>query len=188
MDYYHYLQQLINGLTVGSTYALIAIGYTMVYGIIGMINFAHGEVYMIGSYIAFIALLGLSMMGLESVPLLIIGAFILSMIVTCTYGYSIERVAYRPLRGSNRLIPLITAIGMSIFLQDYVKLGQGTDDKSIQPLISGNLELAGGQLMIDQRELYKYHSPNHLQRLSLWLGFLSLSLLTSVISINWFIL
>ncbi|UYZ85275.1 high-affinity branched-chain amino acid ABC transporter permease LivH [Entomomonas sp. E2T0] len=154
MDYYHYLQQLINGLTVGSTYALIAIGYTMVYGIIGMINFAHGEVYMIGSYIAFIALLGLSMMGLESVPLLIIGAFILSMIVTCTYGYSIERVAYRPLRGSNRLIPLITAIGMSIFLQDYVKLGQGTDDKSIQPLISGNLELAGGQLMISYMQLF----------------------------------
>lgn len=154
MDYYHYLQQLINGLTVGSTYALIAIGYTMVYGIIGMINFAHGEVYMIGSYIAFIALLGLSMLGLESVPLLIIGAFILSMIVTCTYGYSIERVAYRPLRGSNRLIPLITAIGMSIFLQDYVKLGQGTDDKSIQPLISGNLELAGGQLMISYMQLF----------------------------------
>ena len=67
-ELYHYLQQLINGLTVGSTYALIAIGYTMVYGIIGMINFAHGEVYMIGSYVAFIAIVGLSMMGLDAYP------------------------------------------------------------------------------------------------------------------------
>ena len=74
-ELYHYFQQLINGLTVGSTYALIAIGYTMVYGIIGMINFAHGEVYMIGSYVTFIALIGLSMMGLEALPLLMIGAF-----------------------------------------------------------------------------------------------------------------
>ena len=74
-ELYHYLQQLVNGLTVGSTYALIAIGYTMVYGIIGMINFAHGEVYMIGSYVAFIVIAGLTMMGLDSLPLLIIGAF-----------------------------------------------------------------------------------------------------------------
>ena len=119
-DLYHYLQQLINGLTVGSTYALIAIGYTMVYGIIGMINFAHGEVYMIGSYVTFIAIVGLSMMGLDALPILMIGAFVAAMIVTSAYGYSIERVAYRPLRGSNRLIPLISAIGMSIFLQNVV--------------------------------------------------------------------
>ena len=112
--FFYFLQQLLNGLTVGSTYALIAIGYTMVYGIIGMINFAHGEVYMIGSYMTFIALTGLAMLGLESLPLMIFGAFALSIIVTSAYGYSIERVAYRPLRGSNRLIPLISAIGMSI--------------------------------------------------------------------------
>jgi branched-chain amino acid transport system permease protein len=74
-DLYHFLQQLVNGLTVGSTYALIAIGYTMVYGIIGMINFAHGEVYMIGSYVAFIAIAGLTLLGLDSLPLLIIAAF-----------------------------------------------------------------------------------------------------------------
>lgn len=154
LDVYHYVQQLINGLTVGSTYALIAIGYTMVYGIIGMINFAHGEVYMIGSYIAFIALVGLSLLGLESVPLLIIGAFILSMLVTSVYGYSIERLAYRPVRGGNRLIPLITAIGMSNFLQDFVKLGQGTDDKSIQPIIAGNLQFAGGELMISYMQFF----------------------------------
>lgn len=88
-ELYHYLQQLINGLTVGSTYALIAIGYTMVYGIIGMINFAHGEVYMIGSYVAFIAIVGMSMMGLDALPILMIGAFVTAMIVTSAYGYSI---------------------------------------------------------------------------------------------------
>ena len=138
-ELYHYLQQLVNGLTVGSTYALIAIGYTMVYGIIGMINFAHGEVYMIGSYVAFIVIAGLTMMGLDSLPLLIIGAFAASIIVASAYGYSIERVAYRPLRGSNRLIPLISAIGMSIFLQNEVLLAQDSKDKAIANLIPGNI-------------------------------------------------
>jgi len=137
-DLYHYLQQLVNGLTVGSTYALIAIGYTMVYGIIGMINFAHGEVYMIGSYAAFIAIVGLGMMGLDSLPLIIVAAFAASIIVTSAYGYSIERIAYRPLRGSNRLIPLISAIGMSIFLQNEVLLAQDSKDKAIPNLIPGN--------------------------------------------------
>ncbi|MBB2497133.1 high-affinity branched-chain amino acid ABC transporter permease LivH [Aquipseudomonas ullengensis] len=137
-DLYHYLQQLINGLTVGSTYALIAIGYTMVYGIIGMINFAHGEVYMLGSYVAFIVIAGLTMLGLDSLPILIIGAFAASIIVASAYGYSIERVAYRPLRGSNRLIPLISAIGMSIFLQNEVLLAQDSKDKAIPNLIPGN--------------------------------------------------
>jgi branched-chain amino acid transport system permease protein len=138
IDFYHFFQQLINGLTIGSTYALIAIGYTMVYGIIGMINFAHGEVYMIGSYVAFIAIAGLTMLGLDSVPLLITAAFVASIVVTSAYGYAIERVAYRPLRGSNRLIPLISAIGMSIFLQNTVLLAQDSKDKSIPNLIPGN--------------------------------------------------
>jgi branched-chain amino acid transport system permease protein len=75
-EIYHFFQQLVNGLTIGSTYALIAIGYTMVYGIIGMINFAHGEVYMIGSYVAFIALAGLAMMGIHSLPILMTVAFV----------------------------------------------------------------------------------------------------------------
>ena len=138
-DLFHYLQQLVNGLTIGSTYALIAIGYTMVYGIIGMINFAHGEVYMIGSYVAFIAIIGLTMLGLDSLPLIIIGAFVASIVVTSAYGYSIERIAYRPLRGSNRLIPLISAIGMSIFLQNGVLLAQDSKDKAIPNLIPGNI-------------------------------------------------
>ncbi|MBG5164614.1 high-affinity branched-chain amino acid ABC transporter permease LivH [Pseudomonas aeruginosa] len=137
-EIYHYLQQLVNGLTVGSTYALIAIGYTMVYGIIGMINFAHGEVYMIGSYIAFIAITLLAMMGLDSVPLMMLAAFAASIIVTSAFGYSIERVAYRPLRGGNRLIPLISAIGMSIFLQNAVMLSQDSKEKAIPTLLPGN--------------------------------------------------
>jgi branched-chain amino acid transport system permease protein len=144
IDIYHFFQQLVNGLTIGSTYALIAIGYTMVYGIIGMINFAHGEVYMIGSYVAFIALAGLSMMGLDNLPLLITAAFVASIVVTSAYGYAIERVAYRPLRGSNRLIPLISAIGMSIFLQNSVLLAQDSKDKSIPNLIPGNFVFGPG--------------------------------------------
>ncbi len=132
-----FLQQLINGLTLGAVSGLIAIGYTMVYGIIGMINFAHGEVYMIGSYIAFIVLAALVLLGLDSLPLMLIGAFAISMIVTSAYGFSIERVAYRPLRGGNRLIPLISAIGMSIFLQNVVRLAQGSRDIAMPSLITG---------------------------------------------------
>lgn len=98
-------QQLINGLTIGSTYALIAIGYTMVYGIIGMINFAHGEIYMIGSYVTFIVIAGLLGMGLVSLPVILVVALIVAVVVASTYGWTVERVAYRPLRGSNRLIP-----------------------------------------------------------------------------------
>ena len=138
-ELYHYLQQLVNGLTVGSTYALIAIGYTMVYGIIGMINFAHGELYMLGSYVAFIAIAGLSLLGLDSLPLLMVAAFAASIVVTSAYGYAIERIAYRPLRTSNRLIPLISAIGMSIFLQNEVLLAQDSKDKAIPNLLPGNL-------------------------------------------------
>ena len=140
-ELYHYLQQLVNGLTIGSTYALIAIGYTMVYGIIGMINFAHGEVYMIGSYVAFIAITLMAMAGIDSVLPIMIVAFAAGMIVTSAYGYSIERVAYRPLRGGNRLIPLISAIGMSIFLQNIVMLAQDSKDKAIPNLLPGNFVL-----------------------------------------------
>ncbi|PZQ38945.1 MAG: branched-chain amino acid ABC transporter permease LivH [Pseudomonas putida] len=143
-EIYHFFQQLVNGLTIGSTYALIAIGYTMVYGIIGMINFAHGEVYMIGSYVAFIALAGLAMMGIHSLPILMTVAFVATIFVTSAYGYSIERVAYRPLRNSNRLIPLISAIGMSIFLQNTVLLAQDSKDKSIPNLIPGSFSFGPG--------------------------------------------
>jgi len=155
-DLYHFLQQLVNGLTVGSTYALIAIGYTMVYGIIGMINFAHGEVYMIGSYAAFIAITGLTMLGIDSLPLLMTAAFLGSIIVTSAYGYSIERIAYRPLRGSNRLIPLISAIGMSIFLQNTVLLAQDSKDKAIPNLMPGNFvfgESAANEVVVSYMQI-----------------------------------
>jgi len=133
------LQQIINGLTIGSTYALIAIGYTMVYGIIGMINFAHGEIYMIGSYVSFIVITGLLAMGNIALPVTLFAALLVAMLIAGTYGWSIERVAYRPLRGSNRLIALISAIGMSIFLQNFVALSQGSRDVALAPLISGSV-------------------------------------------------
>ncbi|MCA8929179.1 MAG: branched-chain amino acid ABC transporter permease LivH [Alphaproteobacteria bacterium] len=137
----YFAQQLINGLTLGSIYGLIAIGYTMVYGIIGMINFAHGEVFMIGAFVALIAFLAVSATGITMVPLLLLIMLATAMIFTAAYGWTVERIAYRPLRGSFRLAPLISAIGMSIFLQNYVQLLQGARVKTLQPLISGGIEL-----------------------------------------------
>lgn len=134
----YFIQQLINGLTIGSTYALIAIGYTMVYGIIGMINFAHGEIYMIGTYIAFVVITGMAMLGIDFLPVILGFALIASMLIASTYGWAVERVAYRPLRGGNRLIPLISAIGMSIFLQNFVRIAQGSKDVSMPSLITGS--------------------------------------------------
>ncbi|GAB1439734.1 high-affinity branched-chain amino acid ABC transporter permease LivH [Providencia sp.] len=133
----YFIQQFLNGLTLGSTYALIAIGYTMVYGIIGMINFAHGEVYMIGSYVSFIVIAGLMMLGIDVGWILVAAAFVAAIVVSSAYGWSIERVAYRPVRHSKRLIALISAIGMSIFLQNYVSLSQGSRDLALPSLITG---------------------------------------------------
>lgn len=124
------LQQLVNGLTLGSVYGLIAIGYTMVYGIIGMINFAHGDVYMVSAYITAIAIALLTFFGIESFPIILIGTLFLTVAVTGAYGWVIERIAYRPLRNSSRLAVLISAIGMSLILQNYVQLSQG-DRKSV---------------------------------------------------------
>ncbi|MGL4752050.1 MAG: high-affinity branched-chain amino acid ABC transporter permease LivH [Aeromonadaceae bacterium] len=144
-QFFYFIQQLLNGLTIGSTYALIAIGYTMVYGIIGMINFAHGEIYMIGSYVAFMVMAVLMMMGIDSAVLLMGAAFVVSIIITSCFGWTIERVAYRPLRGSNRLIPLISAIGMSIFLQNVVRFAQGSRDIAMPAIVSGGIEFGPEQ-------------------------------------------
>jgi branched-chain amino acid transport system permease protein len=133
------LQQLINGLTLGMIYGLIAVGYTMVYGIIGMINFAHGDVFMIGAYIGIIVLTALA--GVTSVPLGLLAAFIVAAIFCGVYGFSIERVAYRPLRGSFRLAPLISAIGMSIVLENYVQVSQGALERAIPNLIPGGITI-----------------------------------------------
>jgi branched-chain amino acid transport system permease protein len=133
------LQQLINAVALGMIYGLIAVGYTMVYGIIGMINFAHGDVFMIGAFLSLIALTGLAMLGLTAVPLALALTLIFAAAIAALYGWTIERVAYRPLRGSFRLAPLISAIGMSIVLQNFAQVSQGARVKPIQPLIPGGL-------------------------------------------------
>ena len=140
----YFLQQLINGLALGSIYGLIAIGYTMVYGIIGMINFAHGDVFMIGAFISLTLILALGLTagaGLAFMLLALLIVLMVAMIFTSVWGWTIERIAYRPLRGSFRLAPLITAIGMSIVLQNFVQLTQGARVKPLQPIISGGITL-----------------------------------------------
>ncbi len=133
----YFIQQLINGMTLGMIYGLIAIGYTMVYGIIGMINFAHGEIFMIGAFVSIITFLMLGILGVGWMPLAVLIVMIVTMLLTSVYGWALERVAYRPLRNSPRLAALITAIGMSIFLQNYVQLLQGARIKPLQPVIAG---------------------------------------------------
>src|SRR5579875_29345 len=135
------LQQLINGVTLGMIYGLIAVGYTMVYGIIGMINFAHGDVFMIGAFLSLIALVGLAAIGVTAVPLALAMALLFAAAISALYGWAIERVAYRPLRGSFRLAPLISAIGMSITLENYVQVVQGARVKPLMPLIPGGITL-----------------------------------------------
>jgi branched-chain amino acid transport system permease protein len=140
----YFLQQLINGVTLGAIYGLIAIGYTMVYGIVGMINFAHGEIFMIGAFIALVSFMILAPVGGAMVALALIIVLLVSMTLTAVYGWALERIAYRPLRGSPRLAALISAIGMSIFLQNYVQLSQGARVKSIQPVINGGFSFFEG--------------------------------------------
>jgi branched-chain amino acid transport system permease protein len=111
----------------------------MVYGIIGMINFAHGDIYMIGAFLSIIAFLVLGTIGISYVPLALLLVLVLSVLLTATYGWTVERLAYRPLRSSTRLAPLISAIGMSIFLQNYVQLVQGARNKVLQPVIPGSV-------------------------------------------------
>src|SRR6266403_1886202 len=122
MDYF--AQQLINGIVLGSIYGLIAIGYTMVYGIVGMINFAHGDIFMIGGFIALISFL-----------------ILVSMAITALYGWTIERIAYRPLRHSFRLAPMLSAIGMSFILINYSQIAQGARVKPVPPIITGGFTL-----------------------------------------------
>jgi branched-chain amino acid transport system permease protein len=131
-----FVQQLINGITLGSIYGLIAIGYTMVFGIIGMVNFAHGDVFMVSAFVALIALLILTTwLGMTSMVLALFIVMIVAMIFTALVNWTIERVAYRPLRGSFRLAPLISAIGMSIFLSNFVQVTQGPRNKPIPPML-----------------------------------------------------
>lgn len=144
-----FVQQLINGITLGSIYGLIAIGYTMVFGIIGMVNFAHGDVFMLSAFVALITFLIISAIltalgVLASSVWIVIGllvCLVASMAITSLWNWSIERLAYRPLRGSFRLAPLISAIGMSIFLSNFVQVTQGARNKSVPPLLNETIEV-----------------------------------------------
>ena len=137
----YFIQQLVNGLTLGSIYGLIAIGYTMVYGIIGMINFAHGDIFMLGGFHRADRLppahVLLRLRSAWSLMLLVM--MIVAMLMTGLWNWTIEKVAYRPLRGSFRLAPLITAIGMSIALSNFVQVTQGPRNKPIPPMIIADL-------------------------------------------------
>ena len=124
MDYF--LELFFGGLTRGSIYALIALGYTMVYGIIELINFAHGEIYMIGAFTALIVSSVLAFAGFSGLSVLFLAAAV-AIIYSAAYGFTVEKIAYKPLRQASRLAPLISAIGMSIFLQNYVMLAQTSD-------------------------------------------------------------
>ncbi len=138
----YFVQQLINGITLGSIYGLIAIGYTMVFGIIGMVNFAHGDVFMVSAFVALVAFLILTAwLGISSIALALFIVLIVAMVFTSLINWAIERVAYRPLRGSFRLAPLISAIGMSIFLSNFVQVTQGPRNKSIPPMVQGEFVL-----------------------------------------------
>ncbi len=138
----YFLQQLVNGLALGSIYGLIAIGYTMVYGIVGMINFAHGDIFMVSSFIGLILFLALISIGVTFIPLALFIVLLLAMVLTAVWGWMVERVAYRPLRESFRLAPLITAIGMSIVLQNFIQVAQGARVKPLPPVVTGGYEVA----------------------------------------------
>ncbi len=140
-----FLQQLINGITLGSIYGLIAIGYTMVFGIIGMVNFAHGDVFMLSAFVALILFLILTqLLGITNLALAFVVVLVGAMLVTALWNWAIERVAYRPLRGSFRLAPLISAIGMSIFLSNFVQVVQGPRNKTIPSLFDSVIHVTSG--------------------------------------------
>ena len=132
----YFIQQLVNGITLGSIYGLIAIGYTMVYGIIGMINFAHGDIFMIGAFVALISFIIFGLTGV-ALPIILLLVLLIAMLFTACYGWTVEKLAYKPLRKSFRLAPLISALGMSIVLQNYVQAAQGARIKTLQPVIQG---------------------------------------------------
>jgi branched-chain amino acid transport system permease protein len=138
-----FLQQVINGLTAGSVYAVVALGYTMVYGIIQLINFAHGEVVMIGAMVAFTVINALAPSGLAPLAVVLIGTGC-AVPVCMLVGYSMERLAYRPLRGAPRLAPLITAIGVSIILQHLALMIWSRNVLAFPQIIASRTFFIGG--------------------------------------------
>jgi branched-chain amino acid transport system permease protein len=150
----YFLQQVINGLALGSIYGLIAIGYTMVYGIIGMINFAHGDVFMLGAFMALIVFLIITtFIGALPIALMLLLMMVVAMLLTGLWSWTIERAAYRPLRGSFRLAPLITAIGMSIALSNFVQVTQGPRNKPVPQLLTGSYNIFGTNVTISLKQI-----------------------------------
>ena len=142
----YFIQQLINGLTLGGLYALIALGYTMVYGVIQLINFAHGEFFAAGGYVGVIVLGYFAGLGyMQTHPwLCLTGAFVLTMAYCAFLAMGVEKVAYKPLRGQSRLAVLLSALGMSIFLSNGLMLTQGVFDKPYPgELFQGGIEIGG---------------------------------------------
>lgn len=152
-----FVQQLINGITLGAIYGLIAIGYTMVFGILGMVNFAHGDVFMVSSFVALVAgLILATWLGISSIFLSLLIVLLVGMFLTSLLNWTIERLAYRPLRGSFRLAPLISAIGMSIFLTNFVQVAQGPRNKSVPPMLQEVLvvmERDGFEVTLSYRQI-----------------------------------
>ena len=142
------LQQILNGLVQGSVYALVALGYTMVYGILGLINFAHGEVVMVGAMVALTVSQVLLAAGLPP-PLVLLIALLVAAAVCMVLGYGIERIAYRPLRNAPRLAPLITAIGVSIVLQNLAMIFWGREYHAFPQLLPNNMRTFGGAVIND---------------------------------------
>jgi len=150
----YFFQQVINGLALGSIYGLIAIGYTMVYGIIGMINFAHGDVFMLGAFMALIVFLIITtFIGALPIALMLLLMMVVAMLLTGLWSWTIERAAYRPLRGSFRLAPLITAIGMSIALSNFVQVTQGPRNKPVPQLLTGSYNIFGTNVTISLKQI-----------------------------------
>jgi branched-chain amino acid transport system permease protein len=142
-----FLQHLLNGITIGGSYALIALGYTLVYGVLKLINFAHGEIYMIGAYLGFILISLLPAMPpfLQGhILLFLVIVFVLAALICSLYGYYLEKICYRPLRGAPKLTPLISALGASIFLQNFVMISMGAKDRIFPKAIGMEAITMGG--------------------------------------------
>ncbi len=173
IDLYILAQQVLNGVVLGSVYGLIAVGYTMVYGIVGMVNFAHGDVYMISAYVAAVVLAVFFAFGFNSVFMALSVAMLLAVVITALYGWAIERVAYRPLRGAGRLAPMISAIGMSLVLQNYVRISQGARPQGVPTLFDGNLTFGQGENIVQ---------ISHTQFFIVIVALLSMAVLTLIIA------
>jgi len=163
-----FLQQLVNGLTAGSVYAVVALGYTMVYGIIQLINFAHGEVVMIGAMVAFTVISLLAPAGLPPVAVVLIGTAC-AIPVCMLVGYAMERLAYRPLRRAPRLAPLITAIGVSIILQHLAMLVWSRNVLAFPQIIKTTTYMIGGAAITEKATMQPIITTSPCAKLMSWM-------------------